>query len=151
MSFKSGFVTIVGRPNTGKSTLINQIIGEKLVIISDKPQTTRNVIRIILTDENSQLIFLDTPGIHKPRTKLGEYMVDIAKDTLKGVDAVVFLTDDFRGGYACVVFSYDIPQKQIMICADIDKSLDKLVADFNMYISAEKIYQFENHDFSSLS
>jgi GTP-binding protein Era len=97
MSFKSGFVTIVGRPNTGKSTLINQIIGEKLVIISDKPQTTRNVIRIILTDENSQLIFLDTPGIHKPRTKLGEYMVDIAKDTLKGVDAVVFLTDDFRG------------------------------------------------------
>jgi GTP-binding protein Era len=81
MSFKSGFVTIVGRPNTGKSTLINQIIGEKLVIISDKPQTTRNVIRIILTDENSQLIFLDTPGIHKPRTKLGEYMVDIAKDT----------------------------------------------------------------------
>ncbi|HBN83117.1 MAG TPA: GTPase Era [Clostridiales bacterium] len=97
MSFQSGFITIIGRPNTGKSTLINQIMGEKLVIISDKPQTTRNVIRVILTGENSQLIFLDTPGMHRPRTKLGEYMVDIANQSLDGVDAVVLITDDLSG------------------------------------------------------
>lgn len=92
MSFKSGFVTIVGRPNVGKSTLMNNIIGEKLSIISNKPQTTRNKIQTILTKEDYQIVFVDTPGIHKPRHKLGEYMVSSAETTLKEVDVVLFLT-----------------------------------------------------------
>lgn len=89
--FKSGFVTIIGRPNVGKSTLLNYIIGEKLSIISNKPQTTRNKIQAILTKDDYQIIFLDTPGIHKPRHKLGEYMVKVAEDTVKEVDAVLML------------------------------------------------------------
>ncbi len=92
MSFKSGFVTIVGRPNVGKSTLMNNIIGEKLSIISNKPQTTRNKIQTIFTKDDYQIVFVDTPGIHKPRHKLGEYMVSSAETTLKEVDVVLFLT-----------------------------------------------------------
>ena len=78
--FKSGFVTIVGRPNVGKSTLLNEIMGEKLSIVSNKPQTTRNNIQTILTGEDHQIVFVDTPGIHKPKHKLGEYMVNSGKD-----------------------------------------------------------------------
>ncbi|MBU5455119.1 GTPase Era [Caproiciproducens sp. MSJ-32] len=89
--FKSGFVTIVGRPNVGKSTLLNQIMGEKLSIVSNKPQTTRNNIQTILTGEDYQLVFVDTPGIHKPKHKLGEYMVSSAKDSIKDVDLILFL------------------------------------------------------------
>ena len=89
--FKSGFITIIGRPNVGKSTLLNYIIGEKLSIISNKPQTTRNKIQAILTKDDYQIVFLDTPGIHKPRHKLGEYMVKVAEDTVKEVDAVLML------------------------------------------------------------
>jgi GTP-binding protein Era len=89
--FKSGFITIIGRPNVGKSTLLNYLIGEKLSIISNKPQTTRNRIQAILTKKEYQIVFLDTPGIHKPRHKLGEYMVKVAEDTVKEVDAVLML------------------------------------------------------------
>ena len=89
--FKSGFVTIVGRPNVGKSTLLNQIMGEKLSIVSNKPQTTRNNIQTILNGEDYQLVFVDTPGIHKPKHKLGEYMVNSAKDSIKDVDLILFL------------------------------------------------------------
>jgi GTP-binding protein Era len=89
--FKSGFVTIIGRPNVGKSTLLNLIMGEKLSIVSSKPQTTRNKIQAIMTTETSQIIFLDTPGIHKPKNKLGEYMTKIANNTVKEVDAVLYL------------------------------------------------------------
>lgn len=92
MKFKSGFVTIVGRPNVGKSTLMNYLVGEKLSIISNKPQTTRNKIQTILTKEDYQIVFVDTPGIHKPRHKLGEYMVNVAENTLNEVDVVLFLT-----------------------------------------------------------
>lgn len=91
--FKSGFVTIVGRPNVGKSTLMNYIMGEKLSIVSNKPQTTRNNIQTILTTDDYQIIFVDTPGIHKPKHKLGEYMVNEAKDSIKDVDLVLFLTN----------------------------------------------------------
>ncbi len=91
--FKSGFVTIIGRPNVGKSTLMNHLMGEKLSIVSSRPQTTRNNIQTILTKEDYQIVFVDTPGIHKPRHKLGEYMVKIAQDTLKEVDLVLFLTN----------------------------------------------------------
>lgn len=90
--FKSGYVTIVGRPNVGKSTLLNLFMGEKLSIVSNKPQTTRNNIQTILTGENYQVVFVDTPGIHKPKHKLGEYMVNSAKDSIKDVDLVLFLT-----------------------------------------------------------
>ncbi len=99
-NFKSGFVTIVGRPNVGKSTLTNKLIGEKISIISSKPQTTRNTIKIIINQDDCQIIFIDTPGIHKPKTKLGEYMVNIAEGTLNEVDVVLFLveaTDDGPG------------------------------------------------------
>ena len=91
--FKSGFVTIVGRPNVGKSTLLNEIMGEKLSIVSNKPQTTRNNIQTILTGDDYQLVFVDTPGIHKPKHKLGEYMVNSAKDSIKEVDLVLFLVN----------------------------------------------------------
>ncbi|QCX32401.1 GTPase Era [Caloramator sp. E03] len=90
--FKSGFVAIIGRPNVGKSTLLNRIIGEKLSIISNKPQTTRNNIKAIYNGENCQIIFMDTPGIHKPKHKLGEYMVSSAQSVLKEVDVVLFIT-----------------------------------------------------------
>lgn len=96
MVFKSGFVTIIGRPNVGKSTLMNHIIGEKIAIMSDKPQTTRNRIQAIYNDEDSQIIFLDTPGIHKPKNKLGEYMVKVAKETLNEVDLVLFMVDESK-------------------------------------------------------
>lgn len=90
--YKSGFVTIIGRPNVGKSTLLNYIMGEKLSIVSSKPQTTRNNIQTILTGKDFQLIFVDTPGIHKPKHMLGEYMVKIATDSFKDVDLIVFVT-----------------------------------------------------------
>jgi GTP-binding protein Era len=93
MPFKSGFVTIVGRPNVGKSTLSNKLAGEKISIISNRPQTTRNTIKTIINSEDSQIIFIDTPGIHKPKTKLGEYMVNLAENTLNEVDMVLFLTE----------------------------------------------------------
>ncbi len=93
MSFKSGFVTIVGRPNVGKSTLVNKFAGEKISIISSKPQTTRNTIKTIVNGEDCQIIFLDTPGIHKPKTRLGEYMVNLAESTLNEVDIVLFLVE----------------------------------------------------------
>ncbi|MBO6177968.1 MAG: GTPase Era [Selenomonadaceae bacterium] len=93
MSFKSGFVAVIGRPNVGKSTLINKLIGQKIAIMSDKPQTTRNKILCVLTEDDAQIVFLDTPGIHKPAHKLGEYMVKAAEGALKEVDAVFFVVD----------------------------------------------------------
>ena len=90
---KSGFVTLIGRPNVGKSTLMNHLIGQKIAITSDKPQTTRNRIQTVYTDERGQIIFLDTPGIHKAKNKLGEYMVDVAEHTLKEVDVILWLVE----------------------------------------------------------
>lgn len=89
--FKSGFVAVIGRPNVGKSTLINALIGDKIVIVSDKAQTTRNRIICVYTDQDKQIVFMDTPGIHKPKHKLGEFMVTAAVDSLKEVEAVLFL------------------------------------------------------------
>ena len=90
---KSGFVTLIGRPNVGKSTLMNHLIGQKIAITSDKPQTTRNRIQTVYTDERGQIIFLDTPGIHKAKNKLGEYMVNVAEHTLKEVDLILWLVE----------------------------------------------------------
>ena len=90
-NFKSGFVTIIGRPNVGKSTLMNRLIGQKIAITSNKPQTTRNKIQTVYTCEQGQIVFLDTPGIHKAKNKLGDYMVNVAQHTLSEVDVILWL------------------------------------------------------------
>ncbi len=90
---KSGFVSLIGRPNVGKSTLMNRLIGQKIAITSNKPQTTRNRIQTVYTDETGQIVFLDTPGIHKAKNKLGEYMVNVAQNTLKEVDVILWLVE----------------------------------------------------------
>lgn len=91
--YKSGFVTLIGRPNVGKSTLMNYLIGQKIAITSNKPQTTRNRIQTVLTTEEGQIVFVDTPGIHKAKNKLGEYMVNVAERTLNEVDVVLWLVE----------------------------------------------------------
>ncbi|MBS4770492.1 GTPase Era [Carnobacteriaceae bacterium zg-ZUI240] len=90
-NFRSGFVAIVGRPNVGKSTLLNRVLGQKIAIMSDKAQTTRNKIQGVYTDKQAQIIFMDTPGIHKPKHALGEFMLDAAYSSLKEVELVLFL------------------------------------------------------------
>lgn len=92
-NYKSGFVTLIGRPNVGKSTLMNQLIGQKIAITSNKPQTTRNRIQTVLTTEDGQIVFVDTPGIHKAKNKLGEYMVNVAEHSLNDVDVVLWLVE----------------------------------------------------------
>ena len=91
--FKSGFATLIGRPNVGKSTLMNTLIGQKIAITSNKPQTTRNRIQTVYTCEQGQIVFLDTPGIHKSKNKLGDYMVNVAQKTLNEVDVVLWLVE----------------------------------------------------------
>lgn len=91
--FKSGFVTLIGRPNVGKSTLMNYLIGQKIAITSNKPQTTRNRIQTVLTTDEGQIVFVDTPGIHKAKNKLGTYMVNVAERTLNEVDVVLWLVE----------------------------------------------------------
>lgn len=125
MSFKSGFVSIIGRPNVGKSTLSNKLAGEKISIISSKPQTTRNTIKTIINTDSSQIIFIDTPGIHKPKTKLGEYMVNIAQETMNEVDIVLFLveaTDNEPGAGDMYIMEQlkSIKTKKILILNKID-------------------------------
>ncbi|MCA1181549.1 GTPase Era [Bacillus licheniformis] len=96
-SFKSGFVSIIGRPNVGKSTFLNRVISQKIAIMSDKPQTTRNKVQGVLTTDTSQTIFIDTPGIHKPRHKLGDFMMKVAHNTLKEVDLILFMINAEEG------------------------------------------------------
>lgn len=95
-SFRSGFISLIGRPNVGKSTLMNSLVGEKIAIISSKPQTTRNKIQAILTTDDFQAIFIDTPGIHKPKSKLGNYMVKSAETTFKEVDMIFYLVEPYE-------------------------------------------------------
>ncbi|ADQ04748.1 GTP-binding protein Era [Caldicellulosiruptor owensensis OL] len=98
MAFKSGFVALIGRPNVGKSTLMNYLVGKKISIISPKPQTTRNSIKGILTLEDAQIIFIDTPGVHPPKNKLGEYMVKVSEKTLKEVDLILYIVEAIDNG-----------------------------------------------------
>lgn len=116
--YKSGFVAVIGRPNVGKSTLINKIIGQKIAITSDKPQTTRSRIQCILTQDDAQIIFLDTPGIHKPKFKLGEYMLKAAEGTLKEVDAIFFVidaTEKFAGGEKYILERLSATTKPVIL------------------------------------
>ena len=139
--FKSGFVTIVGRPNVGKSTLMNKILGEKLSIVSNKPQTTRNNIQTILTKENYQIVFVDTPGIHKPKHKLGEYMVNSAKESMKDVDLVLFLTNpdtEIGRGYKFILESLKNSKAPVFLVLNkVDENTKERVAEsLKMYSEA---------------
>jgi GTP-binding protein Era len=96
-AYKSGFISIIGRPNVGKSTFLNRVIGQKIAIMSDKPQTTRNKIQGVLSLPDAQMIFIDTPGIHKPKHKLGDFMMKVAQNTLKEVDLVLFMVNAEEG------------------------------------------------------
>ena len=96
-AYKSGFISIIGRPNVGKSTFLNRVIGQKIAIMSDKPQTTRNKVQGVLTENNSQMIFIDTPGIHKPKHKLGDFMVKSAINALREVDVILFMVNAVEG------------------------------------------------------
>lgn len=97
-NFRSGFITIIGRPNVGKSTLMNALVGEKVAIVSNRPQTTRNRIMGVMTTPECQMVFLDTPGIHNPRTKLGEYMMQSVRDAMDGMDGALVLVDATQVG-----------------------------------------------------
>lgn len=129
--FKSGFVAVIGRPNVGKSTLINSLIGQKIAIMSDKPQTTRNRIMCVLTTDSEQIIFLDTPGIHKPRHKLGEYMVKAAEGTLQEVDAVLFVvdaTEDLGGGERYILERLHATKKPVILIVNKLDLIEKQAA-----------------------
>lgn len=143
--FKSGFATLIGRPNVGKSTLMNHLIGQKIAITSNKPQTTRNRIQTVYTSKKGQIVFLDTPGIHKAKNKLGEYMVNVAEQTLKEVDVVLWLVEptDFIGKgelhIAEQLKKANVPV--ILIMNKIDMvAKDKLSGFMENY---RKIYDFE--------
>ena len=125
----AGFVAMVGRPNVGKSTLTNSLIGEKIAIMSDRPQTTRNRIMCIMNTDNAQIMVLDTPGIHKPQHKLGEYMVRTAEGTLQEVDVILFIVDVTEKRGAGEEYILELLRKVktpvILVCNKIDKLQDK--------------------------
>lgn len=139
--YKSGFVTIIGRPNVGKSTLMNNMIGEKISIMSDKPQTTRNKIRTVYTDNEAQIIFLDTPGIHKAKNQLGEFMNVEVDTALEGMDVVIMITDEFNkigpGDEYIIEKIKNVSAKKILILNKIDKfdkeATYKMAEEFQKY------------------
>ena len=141
----SGFAAIVGRPNVGKSTLTNSLIGEKIAIMSNRPQTTRNKIMCILNTDDAQIMFLDTPGIHKPHHKLGEYMVKTAENTLTEVDVVLFVVDvtEKRGSGEDYILELlqKIKTPVILVANKIDKLADKSKL-FNIINDYTALYNF---------
>jgi len=146
--FRSGFVAIIGRPNVGKSTLMNHLIGQKIAIMSDKPQTTRNKIHGVYTGDNIQIVFLDTPGIHKPNSKLGNYMMKSAESALKEVEAVLFLIDaseDIGGGDRYIIEQLGKVKTPVFLVVNkIDKIdpealLNKIVQYKDLYPFAEVV------------
>lgn len=144
--FKSGFVSIIGRTNVGKSTLINALVGEKVAIMTNKPQTTRTAIRAIVNRENSQIIFIDTPGIHKPKTKLGNTMIETAFGTVADVDVLLFLIEATseeigRGDRRILEKIKESNKKTILIINKIDLvKREKLLNLIQIY---SKEYNFE--------
>ena len=142
---KSGFVAIVGRPNVGKSTLLNRIVGQKIAIMSDKPQTTRNTIQAVYTDEECQIVFLDTPGIHKPKNKLGEFMVKSATDAFKNVDLVLFVVDDSKkigpGDRKIIEDLRGIKTPVILVLNKIDKLEESELFELMQLYSNEDLFK----------
>lgn len=146
--FKSGFVAIIGRPNVGKSTLMNNLIGQKIAIMSDKPQTTRNKIHGVYTNDHMQVVFLDTPGIHKPNSKLGDFMMKSADSALKEVEAVMFIIDaseKIGGGDRFIIEQLkNVKTPVFLVVNKIDKIepeavLDTIVTYKDLYPFAEII------------
>lgn len=142
--FKSGFVSIVGRPNVGKSTLMNSVVGEKIAIMSDKPQTTRNTIQAVYTDKDCQIVFLDTPGIHKPKNKLGEFMVKSATDAFKNVDVVLYVVDESKkigpGDRMIIENLRGIKTPKILVLNKIDMLSEEELFDLIKMYDAENIF-----------
>ena len=132
--FRSGFVTVIGRPNVGKSTLLNQLIGEKISIISDKAQTTRNKIHLVYTDDRMQAVFIDTPGIQMPKNNLGTYMLEASRSTLEEVDLITFMVDT----------SEEIGKLDTYILTELRK------VDTPIILLINKIDLLEGHDASAL-
>lgn len=147
---KSGFVTLVGRPNVGKSSLVNTFMGRKVLIVTEKPQTTRNRIRCIYTDSNHQIVFIDTPGIHKPVHRLGHFMVEAAVQAMKGVDLILFVLDATKG--------WGEPEEQIVELLKASKNECFLVInkidiaeDYQHWAEiAQQKYNFEKIFFTSV-
>ena len=143
--FKSGFVSIVGRPNVGKSTLMNNVVGEKIAIMSDKPQTTRNTIQAVYTDEEAQVVFLDTPGIHKPKNKLGEFMVKSATDAFKNVDLVLFVVDESKkigpGDRKIIDDLKNIKTPVVLVLNKIDQLSEEELFDLMKMYNAEGVFE----------
>lgn len=144
--FKSGFIAIIGRPNVGKSTFMNNVLGQKVSIISPKPQTTRNQIRGIYTTKNEQIIFIDTPGIHKPKHELGQFMNNLSIATLQEVDLILFLidgTEDFGTGDQFIInLLQKVKTPVILVVNKIDliKNKQRLMENI---IAFQEHYQFE--------
>ncbi|WP_338470287.1 GTPase Era [Niallia sp. XMNu-256] len=137
-AYKSGFISIIGRPNVGKSTFLNRVIGQKIAIMSDKPQTTRNKVQGVLTTNDTQFIFIDTPGIHKPKNKLGDFMMNVAQNTLKEVDLILFMVNAEEGygrGEEFIIESFQSIKTPIfLIINKIDKvHPDRLLTIIDSY------------------
>lgn len=143
-SFKSGFVSLIGRPNVGKSTLVNALVGEKVSIMSDKPQTTRKRITAVYTDQEMQLIFLDTPGIQKPRNKLGEFMLKASSDSMKETDIILLVVDDSkeigRGDREILENLRNIRSIKMLAVNKIDKITKEELAQIVRMYDEEKIF-----------
>jgi GTP-binding protein Era len=144
--FRSGFVTLIGRPNVGKSTLMNYFIGEKISIVSNKPQTTRNKIRSILTGEGYQIIFIDTPGIHTPTTRLGNFMVKSANTALNEADAVIYMVEPrekINEGDRAIIKSLSGVKRPVFLAVNKVDSVDKpeLLKVIEQY---DKLYTFRD-------
>lgn len=146
-NFKSGFAAIVGMPNVGKSTLLNTVAGQKIAIISDKPQTTRNKILAIYNTDDEQIVFVDTPGIHKPHNKLGEYMVSVANESMNDVDVLIFMIDatrkiqDMEREIAKNIKNTGLPCILVMNKVDLVKKEDllPLIADYSSITEFDSI------------
>ncbi len=143
--YRSGFIAILGRPNVGKSTLMNALVGEKVAIVSSRAQTTRNRIMGVMTRENLQIVFMDTPGLHTPRNKLGQYMMGTIKDALDGVDAVILMLDatDVRSVDLEIIRRYEnLPVKRALVVNKIDLVNADTLAPLLDKLSQEKVDAF---------
>ncbi len=142
-NFKSGFISIIGRTNVGKSTLLNALVGQKISIVSNRPQTTRNKIRMVRTTDASQMVFIDTPGFHKPKTKLSDFMVEAANDSVRDVDLIILMVEeDLDIGKGDLMLLEKLKEEDTPVILVINK-IDKVVRE-NILV---KIKLFEKYDF----